>query len=71
MPSYDGRVAQLSRKVHLNGGEHGSQPIEKTSSLINIFLEDTYSRESLLLFVLYYRGALTVGFRFGAAANPI
>ncbi len=30
----------------------------------------TYSRESSLLLALSHRGALTVGFGFGAAANP-
>jgi hypothetical protein len=66
-----GHIQQLSRKGWLDRKEQSSQVFEKTQSLISIFPEETCSWESMLLLVLSYRGALTVGFRFGAAANPI
>jgi hypothetical protein len=59
MPSGDGRALQLSRKEHLDRGEHGLHVLEQMSSLINIFPEDRCSRESLLLFVFPHCGALT------------
>jgi hypothetical protein len=71
MPPLDGRARQLSRKGWRNGREHGSQVIEKTSSLISVFPEKASSRESLFLMVSLSHNALTVGFRFVAAANPI
>jgi len=37
---------------------------------INIFPEETYSRESWQLLVFSHHGTLTVGFGFDAAANP-
>ena len=71
MLSYDGRVPQLSRKECLDGRKHDLQPLEKTLSFINIFPEEAPSRESLLLLVFSHRSALTVGFGFDAAANPM
>ena len=67
-PSCDGCARQLSRKAWLDGREHGSQALEKTSSLVNIFPEDAHSRESAVRFAFSHRGALTVGFGFVAVA---
>ena len=46
------------------------QHVENTCSFINIFPEDTSSRESGLLLVFSRCDPLTVGFGFAAAANP-
>jgi hypothetical protein len=69
-PRGQSHMRQLSRKGRLDGSEQSSQAIEKTTPLICLFPEDTYSRESVLLLVLSSCSALTVGFRFGTAANP-
>jgi hypothetical protein len=69
-PRCHDHVRQLSRKGRLDGSEQSSQAVEKTTPLICIFPEDTCSWESLLLFGFSPCGALTIGFRFGAAANP-
>src|SRR5712691_4976417 len=61
---------QPSRKRAFRGAYHGSQPIDNTLGLIMIFPEDGLSWESLLRKASSSRGGLTVGFGFGAAANP-
>ena len=46
------------------------QRVENTGSFITIFPEEVCSWESFPLPVFSHCSVLTVGFRFGAAANP-
>ena len=62
---------QLSRKRAFRRAYYGSQPIDNTLGLTMIFPEEGLSWESLLRQASSSRGGLTVGFGFGAAANPI
>ena len=67
---WDDHVLELSRKVWLNGGEKSPEVFEKTASLVSIFPEEAFSRESSVLLTFSHRATLTVGFGFVAAANP-